>query len=135
MAHLIRNGSLRASDIEYYLAYTTLIYEYADKYTWESILDFDFLYRERQAEYGFPWGAGTSHMEMQVLVANPTNRKQEYQEGGYRSQGPRKEDRPICKLFQARNGNCPFGRGCKFQHVPQTGVEWVANEAFVLRKK
>ena len=53
MAHLLREGKLAPCDVECYLAYTTQVYEYYEVYEWESILQFDFLYRERQCEYQF----------------------------------------------------------------------------------
>ena len=38
------------------LAYTTMIHQYHEVYEWDSILGFDYLYRERIREHGFPWG-------------------------------------------------------------------------------
>ena len=62
MAYLMRSGSLRSAGVEYYLSYTTQIYDFASKYDWESLLDFDYQYRERQAEHSFVWGAMTTHI-------------------------------------------------------------------------
>ena len=47
--------------IEFYLAYSTQIYDFVPKYEWESILDFDFQYR-------FNWGSLTANMELQILI-------------------------------------------------------------------
>ena len=68
LADLLRSGDLNIKMIEFYLAYSTQIYDFVPKYEWESILDFDFQYRERQAEYGFNWGSLTANMELQILI-------------------------------------------------------------------
>jgi hypothetical protein len=68
MHHLLTTGLLARQDIEFYLAYTAKIHDLADKYEWESILEYDFLYRERQAEHVFPWGSLAPDMELHVLT-------------------------------------------------------------------
>ena len=44
--HLLCTGQLPRADIEFYLAYTTKIYEFAEKYKWSSVLNYDYNYRE-----------------------------------------------------------------------------------------
>ena len=44
MAHLLHTGQLLPQHIEYYIAYTFQIYEFAQKFAWEGIVEFDFLY-------------------------------------------------------------------------------------------
>jgi hypothetical protein len=39
--YLLSSGNLVRADVEYYLAYTTQIFDFAAKYTWASILAFD----------------------------------------------------------------------------------------------
>jgi hypothetical protein len=56
MNKLLQTGELSRDDVEYYLAHTVNIMDYAERYEWESVLDFDHQYRELQAEHGFPWG-------------------------------------------------------------------------------
>jgi hypothetical protein len=118
MAALLRSGDLKAEDIEFYLAYTTLIHELAESHDWESILDFDYMYRERQAEYGFPWGTNTNHLELQLLVGNQKQKfsqKPNYSHPNYHNH---RDTRPLCRLYQTRNGQCPFGQSCKYKHSP-----------------
>ena len=77
----MRSGSLRSADVEFYLSYTTQIYDFASKYDWESLLDFDYQYRERQAEHSFVWGAMTTHMELQLL--KPKVKFHSYRDQGF----------------------------------------------------
>ena len=68
MAHLLKSGQLAADKIDYYLAYTTTIFEYYELYEWEGVLEFDHSYRERQAEHQFQWGYIPPHMELSLLA-------------------------------------------------------------------
>ena len=123
MAYLMRSGSLKSADVEYYLSYTTQIYDFASKYDWESLLDFDYQYRERQAEHSFVWGAMTTHMELQLL--KPKVKFHSYRDQGFWSNQKNKNSskgsvyknsNEPCRLYKSRNGNCPFGQQCKFSH-------------------
>jgi hypothetical protein len=109
MNHLLVSGELLRSDIEYYLAHTVNIMDYVNTFEWESILQFDFLYREMQAEHGFPWGTYPPNMEYRLI---PKATKPQTQT---RHTGPEKI--PDCKMFKAR-GSCSFGSSCKYRHVP-----------------
>ena len=116
MAHLLATGALARDHVEYYMAYTTQVYEYAERYDWEAVLEFDHSYRERQAQHGFMWGCIPPNMELNMVayargqaLPNPANRKQVH------PMAERAEPEQ-CRLFIARNGNCPHGAGCKFVH-------------------
>lgn len=109
MNHLLCTGQLPRDEIEFYLAYTTKIYEFAEKYDWNSVLNYDYNYRELQAEHKFKWGTFSPHMELQLLVP-----KRPKQQSG--QNGPGQLAREDCKLFKAR-GSCPFGATCKFRHL------------------
>lgn len=117
MHQLLQSGALARADIEYYLAYSNKIFEFADRYDWESILDYDYTYRELQAENQFPWGTISPHMELQLLYP-----KQRGPPSGarFRAQGSRdgsgSSQQQECKLFKAR-GTCSFGADCKYRHV------------------
>jgi hypothetical protein len=110
--HLLVTDRLARTDIEYYLAYTTQIFEFATKYTWESVLDFDYTYRELQAEHNMVWGVFSTHLEMHLLVPK-------YVPSGYvtrqaqRSSGDQNVD---CRMFKA-TGSCTFGTKCRYRHV------------------
>lgn len=66
--HLLANKLLNRNKIKYYLAYTTKIYELAEKYEWNSVLSYDYTYRELQAEHRFKWGTFSLDMELQLLT-------------------------------------------------------------------
>ena len=121
--HLLSSGQLPRNDIEFYLAYTTKIFEFAEKYEWNSVLSYDYHYRELQAEHQFMWGTFSPHMEIQILVpkrGKPTVSSQASNSG----QQP-KED---CKLFKAR-GFCSFGTACKYRHPPTANKDRVDHRA------
>lgn len=119
MNHLIQTGKLARNDMEYYLAYTAKMFDFLDRYEWESILDYDYNYREMQAEHGFVWGTLSPHMELQLLVPRKLHNR-DHQDGhqqhrvskfNQRSSQPQQD----CRLFLSR-GHCPFGEKCKFRH-------------------
>ena len=66
--HLLSKGDLSRENIEYYMAYTTRIFEFAEIYEWNSAIHFDHKYREIQAEHQFQWGTFSLHMELQLLI-------------------------------------------------------------------
>ena len=55
MAHLRQIGCLPDDQTDYYLSYTVTILDFADSYTWSSILSFDHMYREMQAAHKFSY--------------------------------------------------------------------------------
>jgi hypothetical protein len=110
--HLLASGQLKRSEIEFYLAYTTKIFEFAEIYDWNSVLNFDYLYREQQAEHKFKWGTFSPHMELQILVPK---RARQTGSNGTPLQSSQKEE---CKIFKAK-GSCPFGVSCRYQHKRQ----------------
>ena len=133
MAYLIRSGELAGDMIEYYLAYTTQIYVFVSKYEWNSILQFDHQYRERQAQHGFKWGSVTANMELQLLQ----QRKNRSFDGSHQHSATSKQQNlkqgrhvtpQLCKLFKARYGNCPFGENCKYTHDPSVVTQNVSSK-------
>lgn len=105
---LLSSHNLARSDIEYYIAYTTQIFDFATKYTWASILVFDQQYRELQAHHGFKWGTFAPQLEMQLLQPKTTQ-----QPSDMRRVADTTEE---CRMFRAK-GSCSFGSKCKFRHV------------------
>ena len=102
---LLRTGELPSNMIEYYLAYTTQIYDFASKYEWNSILQFDYQYRERQAEHGFTWGSLTANMELQLLQQRiprssdgGSNTGNVYKSHKDRSENLRRPSQPCCLI-------------------------------------
>lgn len=113
MNFLLQSGDLKREDVEYYMAYTTRVFEFAETYEWNSVLDFDHTYREVQAEHGFQWGTFSPHMELQILT--PKRNKHNIGDTAQRSGAQATED---CKIFKAR-GYCTFGSACRYKH-PKT---------------
>ena len=68
---LLRTGQLAYNDVEFYLAYTAHIFDLAERHLWSSVLAFDQQYRELQAEFGYPWGTFSSHLESKTLISKP----------------------------------------------------------------
>jgi hypothetical protein len=113
MNHLLNSGQLQRDDIEFYLAYTTKIFEFADIYEWSSVLNFDYTYRELQTEHDFQWGTFSPHMELQILI--PKRIKHGSEMPSQNVPKPQQED---CRIFKAK-GVCPFGSNCRYRHVRQ----------------
>jgi len=111
--HLLVTGQLLRQDIEYYLAYTTQIFDFAGKYEWESVLDFDYTYRELQAEHNMVWGVFANHLELHLL----TPKRPPMSRPGQQYRAAQSYSNPVdCKMFKA-TGNCAFGENCKYRHV------------------
>ena len=113
MNHLLQSNILKREDIEYYLSYMTQIYEFASKYEWDSVLDYDHCYRELQAEHQFMWGVFSSHLELHVLIPkrrNPTGNGHNQRPSA--SQNATQE----CRMYKA-TGACTFGPSCRYRHV------------------
>ena len=132
MNALLSKGILRRENVEYYLAYTAKIFEFASRYEWENVLDYDHQYRELQAEHDFHWGVTPPDMELRFLTRqngaklqptfprryragdSQTPGQNVSYSGGYTTNGPAQD----CKIFKAR-GYCPFGAACRYKHPPK----------------
>jgi len=123
MNALIGKQLLSRGDVEYYLAYTARIFEFAAKYDFESVLDYDHQYRELQAEHEFQWGTTSPDMELRILVdkQNAARGPRRYRDQepwapqGVKNTGQTGIHVQECKLFKAR-GYCPFGDKCRYSH-------------------
>ena len=116
MNKLLMSGELPRTDIEYYLAYTAIIMDMVSLYEWNSILDFDWHYREQQAAHGFMWGYINPVMELQLLT--PRNRNTNKHQYNQRRSNNKHYGQEECKQWKATNGHCHFGDRCRFKHVP-----------------
>ena len=120
LAHLLEEGELARSDVEYYLAYTVNVLDLVPKFDWMSILDYDYRYRELQAQHGFPWGTTVAYLENRVLLPRrlalpaPPPKAKFGGAGKQTSQG-QQDKTQACRLFATR-GTCPFGAACRFRH-------------------
>ena len=107
--HLLTTNQLQRKDTECYLDYTTKIYEFAEKYDWNSVLSYDYTYREMQAEHNFKWGTFSPHMELQLLVPK---RARQGPAGGRTNTAGSIED---CRIFKAKE-SCPIKEACRYRH-------------------
>ena len=122
MAHLRQIGRLPDDQTDYYLSYTVTILDFADSYTWSSILSFDHMYRELQAEHNLQWGVISPTMQLQLLV--PKNRHTDHNPltpGANNSSkreinNSQQKTGEICRMFTSR-GYCSFGEKCRYRHV------------------
>ena len=124
--HLMLEGDLPRANIEDYLAYTVMIFEFATRYDWQSVLEFDARYREQQAQHGFRWGTAAIHLEALLLtcrrqVVSPGASKQQTgrkwgQTGRVKAEDATGSAHEICRLYAAK-GECPYRQKCRFRHV------------------
>ena len=116
--YLLQTNELSRDNIEDYMSYTILIHEYADKYDWYSVLEYDHRYRELQAETGMSWGMAVDHLYDTVLIRKekphmPGPVKTNYREKSFGT--GTKDSEALCCLHL--KGDCPYGEYCKFKHV------------------
>lgn len=134
--HLLATGMLARSKLEFYLAYTTTVFMLAERFEWSSILDFDYQYRELQAEHEFDWGTLMPALELSVLrpraegrqrpAPNGRENRNNYT-GSSRYASGKQYGQPTedCRMFKAR-GECAFGDKCKYRHVKPTPPQSVS---------
>ena len=120
MNYLLQTQDLQRADVEFYLAYTAKVYDMAELYEWNSVLEYDYQYRELQTEHGFPWGTFAPHLDQKLLPKRygnlPNWPKNNTQQPGRQGEN-RDRAQQDCKLFKASKGTyCPFGDACKYRH-------------------
>ena len=118
MNHLLQVGQLKRVEMEYYLAYTAKINDFAAKYEWESILEYDYEYRELQAEHGFKWGVTNPDMELQILVPRHNGGRRSSPHAQPRQPHKQNFKTEDCRLYLA-HGHCRFGDNCRYRHPQQ----------------
>ena len=111
---LLASGDLPRSNIEFYLAYTATVMDFANNYEWSNVLDFDYNYREQQSAHGFQWGHINPMMRLHFL-SQPRQRPQvkQNQRRGFGTNTQQEE----CRQWKANNGYCSFGKSCRYKHV------------------
>ena len=119
MNFLMQEGKLARKDVEFYLAYTTKIFDLAELYEWHSVLDFDHQYRELQAAHAFPWGTFAPHLEQKLIPRRSNSNNNKIFNAATKTGSPQpNQGQQECKLFKASRGTyCPFGEGCRYKHT------------------
>ncbi len=122
MYELIKTEKLKGNEIAEYLAYTAQIFDMIHIYSWRSILDYDYAYRENQAEYGYPWGSYSPHLCHTLLPRQGHPQQPSRQLRGLTGY-PRSQETPgrlvnrhppQCRQFLA--GHCRFEASCRYTH-------------------
>ena len=124
MNRLLQTGQLHRDHVEYYLAYSATVMDFAATFEWSSVLEFDYQYREHQAEHGFLWGYINPLLKMRTLQPRPGpgnsrpahGRNMSNTNAMYSNHGSSSAQE--CKQWKANNGYCAFGDRCKYRHVP-----------------
>lgn len=122
MNELLSCGQLDRGDVEYYMAYTSTIFDFCSRYTWESILHFDHQYREQQVQHGFKWGFINPIAQNQCLIP-----KNGHVSGGDLVRRPRGGVRyatykdpgaalEVCPNYLFAK-ICPLGNKCPYKHL------------------
>ena len=123
---LLQEHKLSRDKIEFYMAYTSQIMDFLEVYEWDSILEFDFSYRELQAEHCFVWGTFVPQLESKILVSRRGTKPQNSNRPGPMTKHQKKK--PDCRIFLAK-GSCPFKEHCKFNHpTPPTKTQESKND-------
>ena len=108
MSELLREGTLNATSIPDYLAYTAKVSDLAEIYQWRSVLEYDDLYRQMQSQSGYRWGTESPHV--QRICLRFKERKTTVQNKTTRDKSTR-----LCINFQYNK--CTRGDTCMFRHV------------------
>ena len=131
LQYLLESGELKRSEIEYYQAYSLMIYEFLEAYEWGSILNFDTRYRELQAHHGFPWGTQNQQLAASVLIPRKQPTRDRAVDSSKGKEGPRARKDEQCRLQFTRR--VPIwskmhlctseAQGCKKRHDSPINVE------------
>ena len=113
--HLLSENILDRSQIEFYMAYTAQVMDHLDVYEWESILEWDYQYRELQVEYSLTWGTQIPQLDNKILVPRQKDGRNKVTSWG----SQKAARRPVCRTFSA-TGQCSFGDKCRFFHSKQS---------------
>ena len=123
-AMVVEDGADLARIMEY-VNYLIKFATFAQSFSWQALLRYDFEYRKEQAEMGFAWGSDSPYLMQLHLFANRS--VGQHGDQGKVRMGPRhhalsshnKYDplsgKPICRKFNQSSG-CDL-LGCKFVHI------------------
>lgn len=106
LAELLHVGKLQATQVPNYLAYTAKVGDLALRYSWSSVLHYDYEYRFLQAQYQFEWSKDVPHLA--------TTRLRERLNGSTPSSAKSQTKKPVCRNFNTKG--CSF-TNCSYRHV------------------
>ena len=110
LAHMLHTGKISYSQVPHYLAYQVKIGALAQRYDWNSVLQYDREYRRMQQAFSFPWGSDSQHLAQVHLVEKIQNvypSKARY--------NPGQNSHEPCKLYN--HSTCPYGIRCRYAHI------------------
>ena len=106
MTELVRHGKLKPHEVFDYLSYMVKVTELSAIYKWHSVLRYDDLYRQAQADNNFRWGCDSPHVDRVTLQAKEDRREKKVNFA---------PEQPFCINFQ--HGKCGYGQACRFKHA------------------
>ena len=114
LMELLNSGELNNDKTLEYLGYLAKVSQLAEGHTWLSVLFYDRAYRQMQAQCGYSWGWDTPHLNTVHLKPRVpiVSRKPALGKPVQKS-----TSRPPCRLYNNRNGLCPYGDKCIYNHV------------------
>ena len=116
LRELVVQGQLAENKCFQYLGYIVKIAQLAEHHSWISVLSYDRAYRQLQAQCGFAWGWDAPHLSTVHLRPRLPPRKDFPHKVTTRKSSGEKQRQP-CRLYNSRQGSCPYGDKCIHAHV------------------
>ena len=116
MYELMTQQKWSAEKLADYMAYIVKIAELAICYDWQSVLAYDYQYRQLQATLKFPWASDTPHLHQTVLKEQKVMGSNKFLQRKTKFTRPADPctGKEICIKFNT--GECSFGGKCRYIH-------------------
>ena len=117
MYELMTQQKWSAEKLADYMAYIVKIAELAICYDWQSVLAYDYQYRQLQATLKFPWASDTPHLHQTVLKEQKVMGSNKFLQRKTKFIRPADPctGKEICIKFNT--GECSFGGKCRYIHI------------------
>ena len=117
MYELMTQQKWSAEKLADYMAYIVKIAELAICYDWQSVLAYDYQYRQLQATLKFPWASDTPHLHQTVLKEQKVMGSNKFLQRKTKFTRPADPctGKEICIKFNT--GECSFGGKCRYIHI------------------
>ena len=101
-----------------YLSYTYKVGDLALNFTWPSVLQMDDEYRCKQAQFGFPWGVDSQHLNTKLVwrEKDKDKTKGKPQNQRFRREGTQGEEVQRTCDFYNEGRVCPHNP-CRYLHA------------------